>query len=169
MYSRYLAKGVICLSLGTLGRVYDVKDAFFIGPYTTILLTTIAKPSLAEKVLALVKAHADMDLEAGFDGHFFWKYDISHFVFNLWDRNILLLFWPCFGAYLDFVKAFEVLRLHIRTQYLIYTEASEFDAFLRYEANGIESLLVCNITEKSFWRVHMLKPIEYFWCVHATL
>jgi hypothetical protein len=61
-----------------------------------------------------MKTHADMHLKASFDGHFFRKYDIGHFIFYLRDSNVLLLFRPRFGTYFDFVKAFEILGLHVR-------------------------------------------------------
>ena len=146
MYPRYLSKCVVGLAFRALRRIYDVKDAFFIGPYSSVLFTAITKPCLTKKVFTLVKAHANMNLKTGFDRNFLREYNIRHLILDLPYGDVLLLFGPCLGANLDFVKAFEVLRLPIGTKNLIYAEASKFDIFLRYETYWIESLLVGNVT-----------------------
>ena len=134
MYPRYLSECVIGLTLRALRRVYDVKDAFFIGPYSSILFTTVTKPCLTEEVFSLVKTNANMNLKAGFDRNFLWEYNIRHLILDLPYSDVLLLFGPCLGANLDFIKAFEVLRLTISSKNLIDAEASKFDIFLWYEA-----------------------------------
>ena len=133
MYPRYLPESVIGLTLRALRRVYDVKDAFFIGPYSSILFTTVTKPCLTEEIFSLVKTNANMNLKTGFDRNFLWEYNIRHLILDLPYGDVLLLFRPCLGANLDFVKAFEVLRLTIGSKNLIDAEASKFDIFLRYE------------------------------------
>ena len=145
MYSRYLPKCVISLTFGALSRIYNIENAFFVCSYSFIFLTTVAQPSLTKEVISFMKANPDVNLKTLFHWNFFWENYISHFVFNLGDSNIFFFFRPCFCAYFYFVKAFEVLRLHIGAKNLINAESCKFDVLLRYETNSIKSFFVCNI------------------------
>ena len=146
MYPRYLAEGVIGFALRALCGIYDIENAFFIGPYPPIFFATITKPCLAKEVFALVKTNANMYLKTGFDRNFLRKYNIGHLVLDLTYWYVLFLLGPCLCPYLYFIEDFEVLRLPICTKYLIHAKASKFDIFLRYETYCIEGFLVGNVT-----------------------
>ena len=145
VYPRYLSERVVRLALRTLRRIYNVKDTFFVGPYSPVLLAAVTKPCLAKKVFALMKTHANMNLLTLHHWYFLREYNICHLIFNLRHSNVLLLFRPCFRTYLYFVKAFEVLRLHISPEHLKHTKACKFDILLGYKANCVECLLVHDV------------------------